>query len=61
MSHGPMVVSEVPTWFKIAEMDHDSKLLVDTTGEPVTFQELEAANGNRYAAERNRGTSARAA
>lgn len=49
MSHGPMVVSEVPTWFKIAAMDRESKLLVDTTGKPVTFQELESANGNRYA------------
>ncbi len=49
MSHGPMVVSEVPTWFKIAEMDRDSKLLLDTTGKSVTFQELENATGNRYA------------
>ena len=49
MSHGPMVVSEVPTWFKIAEMDRDSKLLLDTSGQPVTFQELQEAVGDRYA------------
>ncbi len=49
MSHGPMVVSEVPTWFKIAEMDRESTLLLDTTGKSVTFQELEEATGNRYA------------
>jgi hypothetical protein len=44
-----MVVSEVPTWFKIAQLDRQSKLLRDTTGEPVTFEELETATGNRYA------------
>ncbi len=49
MSHGPMVVSEVPTWLKIAELDHDSTLLVDTTGQSVTYEELEQATGNRYA------------
>ncbi|HZO37063.1 MAG TPA: hypothetical protein VFB41_09340 [Solirubrobacteraceae bacterium] len=49
MSHGPMVVSEVPTWFKIAKMDEDSTLLVDTTGKPVSFGELVEATGNRYA------------
>jgi hypothetical protein len=49
MSHGPMVVSEVPTWHKIAELDRDSTLLRDTTGRPVTFQQLEEATGNQYA------------
>jgi hypothetical protein len=49
MSHGPMVVSEVPTWLKIAEMDQYSTLLVDTSGTPVTFDELRKASGERYA------------
>ena len=49
MSHGPMVVSEVPTWLKIAEMDQYSTLLVDTSGTPVTFEELQKASGERYA------------
>ena len=49
MSHGPMVVSEVPTWLKIAEMDQYSTLLVDTSGTPVTFEELRKASGERYA------------
>ena len=41
MSHGPMVVSEVPTWLKIAQLDQYSSLLVDTTGKPVSYEELE--------------------
>lgn len=49
MSHGPMVVSEATTWLQIGEMDHESTLLIDTTGKPVSFQELERANGTRYA------------
>jgi catalytic LigB subunit of aromatic ring-opening dioxygenase len=49
MSHGPMVVCDGPTWLRIAELDEDSTLLVDTTGKPVSFQELERANGRRYA------------
>lgn len=50
MSHGPMVVCEAPTWLQIGDLDHTSTLLRDTTtGKPVTFEELEAANGERYA------------
>lgn len=49
MSHGPMVVCEAPTWLRIGELDHTSSLLVDTTGKPVTFEELARANGQRYA------------
>ena len=49
MSHGPMVVSEASTRLQIGELDHDSTLLIDTAGTPVTFQELEQANGRRYA------------
>ena len=49
MSHGPMVVSEVPTWLKIAQMDRHSSLLVDTSGKAVTYEELEQASGERYA------------
>ncbi|MBV9716811.1 MAG: hypothetical protein JOZ64_15645 [Solirubrobacterales bacterium] len=49
MSHGPMVVCEAPTWLRIGELDHSSKLLVDTSGRPVTFEELARANGERYA------------
>jgi len=49
MSHGPMVVAEVPTWFKIAQLDRKSTLLRDTAGKPVTYEELEKATGNRYA------------
>lgn len=49
MSHGPMVVSEAETWLRIGELDHSSTLLVDTTGRPVTFAELEDANGERFA------------
>ena len=49
MSHGPMVVSEVPTWLKIAQLDQYSSLLVDTTGKPVSYEELEQAAGDRYA------------
>jgi hypothetical protein len=49
MSHGPMVVCEAPTWLRIGELDHTSSLLVDTTGQPVSFEELARANGERYA------------
>ena len=49
MSHGPLVVCEAPTWLRIGELDHHSTLLVDTTGKPVTFEELARANGDRYA------------
>lgn len=49
MSHGPLVVCEAPTWLAIGQLDRDSTLLVDKTGRPVTFQELEQANGDRYA------------
>ena len=49
MSHGPMVVAEVPTWFKIAQLDRKSTLLRDSDGKPVTYEELEKATGNRYA------------
>ena len=49
MSHGPMVVSEVPTWLKIAQLDQYSSLLVDTTGKPVSYEELEQAAGDRHA------------
>lgn len=49
MSHGPLVVSEAATWLRIGELDHTSTLLVDTTGKPVTFEELRRVNGERYA------------
>ena len=50
MSHGPLVVSEASTWLRIGELDHQSTLLRDTTsGEPVTFEELERSSGGRYA------------
>jgi hypothetical protein len=47
-SHSPMMCSEASGWHRFAEMDHRSSLLVDTTGKPVTFEELERANGDRY-------------
>lgn len=49
MSHGPLVVCDASTWLRIGELDHTSKLLIDTTGRPVTFEELAQANGERYA------------
>jgi hypothetical protein len=50
MSHGPLVVCEAPTWLRIGELDHTSTLLRDiTTGDPITFEELSEANGERFA------------
>ena len=49
MSHGPMVMCEAPTWLRIGELDRRSPLLIDTTGKPVTFEELARGNGERYA------------
>jgi hypothetical protein len=49
MSHGPMVMCDAPTWLRMGELDRVSTLLIDTTGKPVTFEELARANGERYA------------
>jgi hypothetical protein len=51
MSHSPMVVCGGESWLRFAELDRHSTLLVDTSGRPVSFQELEAANGLRYEAQ----------
>lgn len=51
LSHSPMVVTDGAAWSRFGEVDRDSKLLVNTAGKPVTFEELERENGRRYAAE----------
>lgn len=50
MSHSPMAVFHDPaTWRRFEQLDRRSSFLRDTTGVSVTFAELEAANGTRYA------------
>ena len=49
MSHSPMMSSAAGGWQRFAAIDHRSSLLVNTAGRPVTFEELERENGDRFA------------
>lgn len=50
MSHSTLVVTDdVDVWVRHADVDRLNPYLRDTSGELVTFAELERANGGRYA------------
>lgn len=51
MSHSPLVVTDGSVWPRFGEADRRSSLLIDTSGKPVTFADLEQVNGDRYASE----------
>jgi 3-O-methylgallate 3,4-dioxygenase len=44
-----MMSSRAGGWDRFAKIDHGSTLLVNTAGKPVTFDELERENGDRFA------------
>jgi 3-O-methylgallate 3,4-dioxygenase len=47
-AHSPLMVVEDSLWWVTAELDYSSELLIDTTGNPVTYQRLVEQNGNRF-------------
>ena len=50
MSHSSLIATDDPeTWLSHAAIDRDNPYLRDRSGEPVTYAELERANGDRYA------------
>lgn len=51
MSHSPMVTADDSLWGTYSSMDRRSPLLIDKQGHPLTYQELEAQQGNQYAQE----------
>ncbi len=51
MSHSPMVFLDETFWEEYQNLDFESTLLIDTTGRPVTYEQLVEQNGNRYARE----------
>ncbi len=50
MAHSPMVILEDTLWKDYAEqLDYTSSLLIDTTGTPVTYEQLVEQAGDRFA------------
>src|SRR2546423_5812447 len=50
MAHSPMVILEDTLWKDYAEqLDYTSPLLIDTTGKPVTYEQLVEQVGDRFA------------
>lgn len=62
MSHSSLVTTDDATlWQRHAEVDRTNPYLRDRAGNPVTFEELERANGSRYAEHASLETLARQA
>ena len=50
-SHSPMLPTNPRLWLERADQDRNNPMLYDHSGQHVTFDELEAAAGDRYAQE----------
>ena len=50
-SHSPMLPTNPRLWLERADQDRNNPMLYDHNGRHVTFDELEAASGNRFARE----------